>query len=229
MQSEDLLRFSPILAAIIPELAPTLGFDQRSCHHTYDVFTHIAHVTASVPPLLPLRWAALLHDIGKPATCTLDEHGQGHFYGHAEKSAALADAILHRLKAPTALREDVQFLIAKHMTPLSADPKLLRRRLSQYGESRLTMLLQLQQADFCAKGVTGDTADFLSIRQQLDAILAENACLTLKDLAIKGHDLMALGYSGPAIGQALQKLLDLVLDEQVENQKEALLAALLKQ
>ena len=226
--AEDLITFSPILAQVIPELQPAIGFDQRSHHHAYDIFTHTAHVTEGVPADLTLRWAALLHDIGKVSTFTLDGHGQGHFYGHAEKSAEMANAILLRLKAPTALREDVKFLIEKHMTPLTPDKKLLRRRLSQYGENRLRMLLRLQKADFCAKGVTGDTADFAAVEGVLEEIFSENACLSIKDLAVNGHDLMRLGFTGPAIGQALQFLLDGVLDDRLPNEKTALINALKK-
>ena len=227
--ARDLLRFAPILAAALPELAATIGFDQRNFHHVYDVFTHTAHVVEGVPPDLTLRWAALLHDIGKVPTFTLDEQGQGHFLGHAKAGAELANTLLLRLKAPTALREDVVFLIEKHMTPPEADPKLLRRRLSQYGEKRLRMLLQLQKADFCAKGVTGDTPPFDRVDAILSDILAENACLSIKDLAVNGHDLMALGYTGPAIGQALQFLLDAVLDDRLPNEKNALIHALNEQ
>lgn len=227
--ARDLLRFAPILAAALPELAATIGFDQRNFHHVYDVFTHTAHVVEGVPPDLTLRWAALLHDIGKVPTFTLDEQGQGHFLGHAKAGAELANTLLLRLKAPTALREDVVFLIEKHMTPLEADPKLLRRRLSQYGEKRLRMLLQLQKADFCAKGVTGDTPPFDRVDAILFEILAENTCLSIKDLAVNGHDLMALGYTGPAIGQALQFLLDAVLDDRLPNEKNALIHALNEQ
>ena len=226
--AEDLITFAPILAQVIPELQPAIGFDQRSHHHAYDIFTHTAHVTEGVPADLTLRWAALLHDIGKVSTFTLDGHGQGHFYGHAEKSAEMANAILLRLKAPTALREDVKFLIEKHMTPLTPDKKLLRRRLSQYGENRLRMLLRLQKADFCAKGVTGDTADFAAVEGVLEEIFSENACLSIKDLAVNGHDLMRLGFTGPAIGQALQFLLDGVLDDRLPNEKTALINALKK-
>ena len=225
-QTGDLLRFAPILAAAIPELGPTIGFDQRNRHHTYDIFTHTAHVLEAVPGTLTLRWAALLHDIGKPRTFSLDENGQGHFYGHAQQSAEMADAILRRLKAPTELRQDTVFLIEKHMTPLPPDRKLLRRRLSQYGLPRLQMLLQLQQADFCAKGVAADAGDFAAVTALLQEILAENACVSLKDLAVNGRDLLALGYTGPAIGQALQFLLDAVLDDRLPNEKQALLDAL---
>ena len=227
--AEDLITFAPILAQVIPELQPAIGFDQRSHHHAYDIFTHTAHVTEGLPADLTLRWAALLHDIGKVSTFTLDGHGQGHFYGHAEKSAEMANAILLRLKAPTALREDAKFLIEKHMTPLTPDKKLLRRRLSQYGENRLRMLLRLQKADFCAKGVTGDTADFAAVEGVLEEIFSEKACLSIKDLAVNGHDLMTLGYTGPAIGQALQFLLDGVLDDRLPNEKTALINALKKQ
>ena len=226
--AEDLITFAPILAQVIPELQPAIGFDQRSHHHAYDIFTHTAHVTEGLPADLTLRWAALLHDIGKVSTFTLDGHGQGHFYGHAEKSAEMANAILLRLKAPTALREDAKFLIEKHMTPLTPDKKLLRRRLSQYGENRLRMLLRLQKADFCAKGVTGDTADFAAVEGVLEEIFSEKACLSIKDLAVNGHDLMTLGYTGPAIGQALQFLLDGVLDDRLPNEKTALINALKK-
>ena len=227
--AEDLITFASILAQVIPELQPAIGFDQRNRHHTYDVYTHTAHVTASVPPLLPLRWAALLHDVGKVPTFAVDEAGSGHFLGHAGVGAQMANDILLRMKASTALREDVVFLIEKHMTPLVADKKLLRRRLSQYGEGRLRMLLQLQKADFCAKGVTGDTADFAAIESVLEEILSENACLSIKDLAVNGHDLMALGYAGPAIGQTLQFLLEQVLDDRLPNEKEALVNALKQQ
>ena len=203
-----------------------IGFLQHTPHHAYDVFTHTAHVVAGTAANLTLRWAALLHDVGKVPTFTLDENGRGHFLGHAQVSAQMADQILHRLKAPNALREDVVFLIEKHMIPLVADKKLLRRRLSQYGQPRLEMQLQLQKADFCAKGVWETSVDIDAIEAILQEIYEENACLTIKDLALNGHDLMQLGYQGPAIGQALQKLLDLVLDEQVTNTKTALLHAL---
>ena len=226
-QERQLTEFAPILAQAIPELAPTIGFDQKNRHHIYDVYTHTAYVTAAVPETLALRWAALLHDIGKPATFTVDEALEGHFYGHAAESAAIADTVLRRLKAPTALRERVVLLISQHMTKLEPDKRLLRRRLSKLGEETLLQLLCLQEADMCSKG-TGRPAEadqFVCLRQLLSEIQAENACLSLKDLALNGHDLMALGLSGPAIGQTLTYLLEQVLDEKLPNEKEALLAA----
>ena len=212
----DLARFAPVVTAAIPEMEACVGFDQRNPHHIYDVYGHIIRVVEQVPRNLPLRWAALLHDVGKPATFTLDETGTGHFYGHAQTSGQLADQILRRLKAPTALREQVVFLVERHMTPLEPDRKLLRRRLSQYGAENVRLLLALQQADGC---------DNAAVEPLLAEILAEESCLKIKDLAINGHDLMEMGFTGKAIGQCLQVLLDQVLDEQIPNEKTALLQA----
>ena len=222
---EDILRFKSILGQVIPELLPTMGFEQHSTHHLYDVFTHTACVTAAVPAELSLRWAALLHDIGKVTAFTMDEQGQGHFYGHAEVSAQMADSILARLKAPNAMREEVVFLITHHMTPLLPERKSLRRRLSKWGASRLSKLLLLQQADFGGKGVASEPHAFEEIQAMIAEIVEADECLTLKDLKINGHDLMDLGLQGPAIGDCLHQLLMQVLDEAIPNEKAALLKA----
>ena len=225
-KAEDITRFAPILAAVIPELAPMIGFDQRSPHHAYDLITHTAHVVEGVPPTLPLRWAALLHDTGKVKTFTLDATGRGHFYGHAKDSAAIADDILRRLKAPTALREEVVPLIGRHMTRLQPDRKLLRRQVSKYGFPMVEAQLALQQADMGSKGTVEDdgSAVFAEVRQLLADLKAEDACLSLKDLTVNGNDLMALGFQGRAIGACLNRLLELVVEERLPNKKEALLA-----
>lgn len=224
----DLLRWTSIITQVIPELSPTVGFDQHSPHHAYDLYTHIAHVTAATPPDLALRWAALLHDIGKPATFTLDENLRGHFYGHAKAGAATADEILHRLKAPTALREQVVRLIELHMNRPEPDRKLLRRWLSRLGGDTLERLLALQEADMGSKGTgkSQNNDNFAEIRHIVREIQAEHACLSLKDLAVKGSDLITLGFApGKNLGRCLQNLLDRVLDEQLPNDHTALLAA----
>ena len=225
VNASDLQRFAPILAQVIPELGPMIGFDQRSPHHAYDLFTHTAHVTAGVPGDLTLRWAALLHDIGKIPTFTQDETGRGHFYGHAGKSAEMADEVLRRLKAPTALREQVVTLIGKHMTRLEPEKKTLRRQLSRLGWETIHGLLLLQEADMGSKG-TGNVQEmeqFGEIRQLLEELRAEDTCLTLKDLKINGNDLMVLGFQGKAIGQCLNELLSQVLDEKLANTRQELL------
>ncbi len=225
--AQDLCIFAPILAQILPELGETMGFAQHSMHHAYDVFTHTAHVTEAVAPALPLRWAALLHDIGKPATFTMDDAGQGHFYGHADKSAELSDTILRRLKAPNALREQVVQLVKLHMTTFPPEEKSVRRWLGRLGQQTMDGLLQLQQADMGSKG-TGKPEEnnhFSEIRRLMEKVLAEKACVSMKDLAINGHDLMALGYEGPAIGRTLNALLEQVIDGTLPNEKEPLLTA----
>ena len=225
-KAEDITRFAPILAAVIPELKPMIGFDQHSPHHAYDLITHTAHVVEGVPGVLPLRWAALLHDTGKVTTFTLDATGRGHFYGHARESAAIADSILRRLKAPTALRETVVTLIGKHMTRLQPERKLLRRQVSRFGFPMVESMLALQEADMGSKGAGEDegSAVFAEVRQLLAALKAEDACLHLKDLAVNGNDLMALGFQGKEIGACLGALLEQVIEERLPNEKEALLA-----
>ena len=222
-----LIAFAPLIAQVIPELESAIGFDQHSPHHAFDIYTHICHVVEAAPKTLPLRWAALLHDVGKAATYAPDETGRGHFYGHAKVGAQMAEDILLRLKAPSALRGQVVDLIARHMTLLEPDKKLLRRRLSQYGVEGVQNLLALQRADFGSKGVHGDDPDpgFQETQRILQELLQEDACLSLKDLAVDGKDLLALGYpAGKALGECLNHLLGLVLEEKLPNEKNALTA-----
>ena len=227
LTAEDLRTYRVILAQVIPELAPTIGFDQHSKHHAYDLYTHIAHVTAAVPPQLALRWAALLHDVGKIATFSLDEDGNGHFYGHAKASSQMAEEILRRLKAPNALRQEVVQLIEQHMTRIEPEEKTVHRWLSRLGEERMESLILLQEADMGSKGTgkSEESAQFPQLRALIQQIRADNACLSLRDLAVDGRDMLALGLSGPDIGRTLEQLLELVLEGQVPNETEALLHA----
>lgn len=224
--AEDLMCYAPIITQVIPELAPAVDFQQNSPHHAYDVYQHTAYVVEAVPGDLDLRFAALLHDVGKPQCYTRDENGRGHFYGHAETGAAIADRVLLRLKAPTQLRQQVVTLIENHMIDLSPDKKLLKKRLARFGEEMLYKIITLQEADFCSKGVEEDPAIFAQIRTVLKEILEEANCLSIKDLAIGGNDLAELGVApGPKMGEILETLLEMVLDETLENEKNALLQA----
>ena len=227
-EAEDLLRFAPVITQVIPELKPQLGYDQRNHHHIHDLFTHTALVTAAMPQNLPLRWAALLHDTGKPATRTEDEMGEAHYHGHAQVSAAMAQEVLLRLKAPTALREQVVALIDRHMIWFEVSKKVIRRWISRLGFEMFGDLITLQRSDSMATGTASEAekAHFNEIEALIREIEAEKSCLTLKDLALNGHDLMALGYQGKAIGEALNRLLSRVLEEELPNEKAALIAAL---
>ncbi len=223
--AEDLHIFRDILTQALPPLAPCVDFQQHTPHHRYDVYTHTAKVVEAMPAEPVLRWAALLHDCGKPDCFFLDENGKGHFHGHASVSAEKADALLHSLKAPTALRERVVFLISHHMTELTPDRKLLRRRLGKYGVDAAFQLLTLQEADFGGKGTNEVTDTFTQIRRLLDQILAEDACLTVQDLFLDGHDLLKLGFpAGKMLGNCLSYLLEQVQDEKISNNRDALLA-----
>lgn len=224
--AEDLKRFAPILAAVIPELKPMIGFDQRSPHHGYDIYTHTAHVVAGTPADLTLRWAALLHDVGKVPTFSVDETGRGHFYNHAVKGAEMADTILRRLKAPNALREQVVLLIEKHMAQLQPEKKSLRRQIGQLGQETVYQILSLQQADNSNKGTakSEENEKYIQILEILEEIKSEDGCLSLKDLTVNGHDLMKIGFSGRTIGLMLNWLLDQVIEETLPNERSVLLA-----
>ena len=225
--AEDLCRYAPIITAVIPELASQVGFDQRNPHHAYDLFTHTAHVTANTPAELSLRWAGLLHDVGKVPSFFTDEAGRGHFYGHAKPGAEIANEVLLRLKAPTALREEVVQLCQLHMTLIVPEKKVVRRWLNKLGPALLEKLLTFQAADMSGKGIIeGDELEqFPKLRAIIQEILAENACFSLKDLAVNGHDLIALGFAGKQIGQCLQYLLEQVMEEVLPNEQGALLDA----
>lgn len=176
---DDLICLAPELACAIPELAPMIGFDQHSPHHAYDLYTHTAYVTAAVPGEPVLRWAALLHDIGKVPTFTQDKNGRGHFYGHAQAGAEMADTVLRRMKAPEALRQQVVTLIGLHMTRLEPDKQTLQHYIDQLGWDTVQNLLQLQQADMSSKGVGNrpELAQFSVVRRLLEEISSKEETL----------------------------------------------------
>ena len=223
-----LLAYPDILGVVIPELTPMVGFEQHNVHHCYDVYTHTAVAVDHVPPELKLRLAMLFHDIGKPATFSMGEDGQGHFYGHPKVSAALAEQILVRLRAPKRLREAVVRLVRVHDWPLSTEPRLIRRRLQQLGEKGFFDLLRVQKGDttacFLSDCTRGD--DRNEVEDAAKAILAAKPCLTVRDLAVSGRDIMALGYCGPGVGAALRGLLERVIAGEIPNEKTALLQSL---
>ncbi len=224
--AQDMIRFAPIITQVIPELAPAVGFDQHNPHHEHDIYTHTAHVVGAAPQDLTLRLAALLHDVGKVNTFTLDSNGIGHFYGHARVGAETANEVLLRLKAPTAVRERVVLLIAQHMTLLEPDKRVLLRWLNKYDAETIRQLLALQRADFGSKPTDYTAEDPFAYTEQLLKQICEESCLSTKDLAINGDDLLALGAAeGPHIGHCLEFLLELVQGELINNEKEELLTA----
>ena len=213
-----------------PEILPMVGFDQRNIHHCRDVWTHSTAALDRTPPIPELRCAALLHDVGKPSTFTLDNQGVGHFYGHAKASVALADAMLRRLKFPGAFRERTVRLVQWHDRDIPRTDRGVRRALRALGEEELRLLLALKRADNLAQAPAywGRQEEIRKGEEILDRLLAEDACFSLKQLAVKGGDLLALGLSGPGLGAALDELLNRVVDGELPNEREVLLKYLQK-
>lgn len=223
----DVLRdFADVIAVPLPEIAPQFGFKQHNPYHDKDVWNHTIAVAANIQQEAALRWAALLHDVGKPYCFTLGENGVGHFYGHADKSTALTEAILARLRFDNANKDRIVKLVRYHDMPITADRKLMKRFLSKHGEEGAKQIIELHRADTLGQSAICQQrlAIFKEASQLIEEILREENCFSINDLAVNGHDMMALGYHGPAIGQTLRECLEAVLDEQVPNERSALLA-----
>ncbi|MDE7042316.1 MAG: HD domain-containing protein, partial [Oscillospiraceae bacterium] len=204
---------------------PCVGFDQHSVYHCYDVWEHTARAVAAVKPLPVLRYAMLFHDLGKPETFSMDEEGRGHFYGHWRRSVPLARAAMERLRMDNRSRETILTLVERHDCELPLGEKSARRNLARYGEETLRLLLEVKRADNLAQAAAYQDRQAL-IRQWeelLELVLAGGACFSLKQLAVKGGDLTALGLQGPAVGRMLAELLELVIDEKLPNERGILL------
>lgn len=223
-----LLDFPEVTVQIIPELAPALGFDQKNPHHLYDVYTHSVKALEQVPPRPVLRLAALLHDVGKTGAFSQDSEGIGHFYGHAKVSAALADQIVARLRLDHAARERTVALIARHDLPVEPSEQWAGRWLSRLGEEFFFDLLALKRGDALACAPDGgEGLDRLERSEAAArALLSRRPCLTLRDLAVNGRDALAAGLAGPAIGRALNLLLEQVAEGELPNDRAVLLRAL---
>lgn len=217
--------FSDVIAIPIPEILPMFHFEQRNPHHDKDVWDHTIAVIESITPEPVLRWAALLHDIGKPSCFSLAEEGIGHFFGHSDQSTSMAESILSRLRFDNASKEQIVRLVRYHDMPITADRKPIKRLLSKHGEDATRQLIKLHKADTLGQSAIcrHRIAIFEEVSQMINEILQEESCFTLKDLAANGHDMMTLGFQGPTIGRVLQECLDAVLDEQIPNEHEALM------
>ncbi len=224
-----LLEWPRAAVQILPELGPAVGFDQRSPYHRFDVYTHCVKTMELVPNRPELRLAALLHDVGKPSAFTQDSQGTGHFPDHARLGADLAREACLRLRLSNSQREWVTTLVARHGMALPAEERVVRRWLSRLGPELFFDLLALDRADSLARGLPADAgaeAHFLRMDRLAREILARADCLSLRDLAVDGRDALAAGLRGPAIGQALNLLLEEVVEGRLPNRREVLLSAL---
>ena len=220
-----LLAYPDVLGVPLPEILPCVGFDQHSRYHCWDVWEHTARAVAAAPPSPILRWALLLHDLGKPETFQTDEEGRGHFYGHWRRSAALAGDILGRLRFDNRSRDTILTLVERHDCQLPLSERSVRRSLNRYGEETLRLLLTVKRADNMAQAEDYRDRQIL-LRQWEDllgVVLQEGACFSVRQLAVKGGDLMGLGLRGPAVGRGLEALLDQVIEDRLPNDREILL------
>ena len=215
-----------ILGVVIPEILPMKGFLQHNPHHSYDVWEHTVRVVLNTPPKRSIRLAALFHDSGKPDSFVMDAQGVGHFYGHQKISRDIAHNVLVRLKSDTRTREQVETLVLWHDINFEPSEKIIRRRLNQFGELMFRDLLALKRADTLAQSEKSlyRLEEQAHIQELLEKILAESACFSMKDLALDGKDLMAIGVSpGREIGKILQAALSAVIDGELANERSTLL------
>ena len=220
-----LMAYSDIIIAALPELIPMVGCEQQNPHHLYTVWEHSARAVGQVPAEPGLRWAMLLHDCGKPACKTVDENGVGHFYGHPQVSREIAEQLTRRLRFSGEQTERILLLVEQHDRPLGDSDKLVRRRLVQIGEARFRDLLAIKKGDAVGQGTHPDNvAELFETERRLNHVLAQDACLSLRQLAVDGNDMTALGLHGPAVGEMLHALLDAVVDGALDNTRSALLA-----
>ena len=224
-----LLEYREVVFTVLPWLRALDGFDQQTPWHCYDIWEHSCAAVEAVPPSPALRWAALLHDSGKPA-CFFMRDGSGHFHGHPQVSERIARDICNQLKFSRRMKERVLTLVANHELRLLEDsvkPARLRRLLGKFGEEVLLDLLELMRADACAQAPEKRAfrlENYAPTRQAVLALVEQNSCVTRKQLAVNGSDLIPLGLQGARLGQVLDDLLEHVLEGRLPNEREALLA-----
>ena len=225
-----ILRAYPdVLTVIIPEIGPMVGYDQRNHHHHFDLWEHTVQAVENMPAEPDLRLTMLLHDTGKPAVCTVDDRGEAHYRGHQAASAVIAERVTDDLRCDRKTRDRVIRLVRYHDIPLRTDSgavnldrSFLLRRLNRFGEEDFRALILIHRADRIATGHSPREREDRRMAERiaaLDALLAEKPCFTLKDLAVNGNDLQAMGLKGPAVGDALKQLLEAVMDGKISNEK----------
>lgn len=224
---ETVLREYPdVLAVIIPEISACVGFEQHTKYHDRDVYEHTIGAVAAIEPKPHLRFAMLLHDLAKPDFFTFTD-GTGHFKGHAKGSVVIAERVMRELKTDSASAERVCALVKYHDMTIENRVPLLKRYLNRFGAELLLELIQVHIADDTAKApeFRDRIREYQKAAETVHEIIKEEQCFQIRDLVINGNDLLALGLTGKAVGDTLRHLLDGVIDEKYENQKETLLEA----
>ncbi|MHB8129911.1 MAG: CCA tRNA nucleotidyltransferase [Mobilitalea sp.] len=232
-----------ITGVVLPEFDAMMTTQQKNIHHIYSVGEHTIHAVEAVAGApeeklfglrerVILKWTMLLHDIEKPNTLTIGKDDQNHFYGHQEKGAITAMNILKRLKFDNDTLYDVVHLIRWHDYRFVLTPAGMRKAASKVGKEYMELLFEVNRADTSAKNPehTGEKFERLEAARQLyRGIEARGECVSLKELSINGKDLIAAGFKpSRELGEVLNRLLALVIEEPKLNQKEILLTRALK-
>lgn len=228
-----LLEYPDIIAEIIPEIAPCIGFPQYTKWHCYDVYRHMVEVCCGVEPVFPLRLAALLHDIGKPCS-EVYKDGRQHFYGHQEPSARIASNVCERLRIDSNTSATIVNLVRHHdeMTYPVTEKGVRRMAARLGGREAFDGWYTIRLADILAHDESAWHSESRGI-ECCDAIKAvyddmdeKGLTLNVRELDIDGNDLIGIGYNeGPEIGQELKHLLNAVIDGDIANEYDELFHA----
>lgn len=221
-----LLNFTDIIKVFIPEISPCIGFDQRNIHHIYNVWEHSVRAAEATAPDPILRLTMLFHDIEKPSCFFIGEDHQGHFYGHAKKSAETAEKILRRLRYDNKTIKEVTELIELHDVEIVPEKKPVLRRMGKMGKESFQKLISVKYADNAAQSpiVFSRRNEFKKIEEIAAQAQRESSCFNLKSLSVNGKDLIDAGFpEGKEIGKILLYLLESVIDGKCINEKNELL------
>ena len=222
-----------ITAVVLPEFDHLMEQPQNNPHHCFSVGEHTLHAMQAVRPDKCLRLAMLLHDVAKPLCLTTDAEGIDHFHGHAQKGERMAAQILKRLRYDNHTTELVSRLVKWHDVAIAPEKKAVRRAASRMGKELFPLILEVKAADLAAQSdyQRAEKQEWLEqLRSLYEEIEREGDCLTIKDLAVNGRDLIQAGITpGPQLGLALQQLLEIVLEDPEKNTREYLLSSLPKE
>ncbi len=217
-----------ITKVILPEWDAMAGVEQNTPHHRYDVAEHTIRAMKYVKRDKILRLTMLFHDMGKPSTKTTDENGRDHFKGHALVSEEIARKVLRRLKFDNETVKKVTRLVCYHDYRMEATPRNVRRAMNRIGVELFPYYLAVRMADAKAQSPyrrREKIENIVAIRKLYQEALLEENCVTLRQLAVGGRDLMDLGMTpGREIGSMLSELLEYVIDDPKRNEKEILCA-----
>ncbi len=216
-----------LTAVFFPEFDEAMKTPQHHPHHCYSVGEHILHSLTYAGPERVLRLTMLFHDIGKPRTRQRDQEGIDHFHGHSAAGEKMAKQIMKRLRMDNDTIGKVCVLVKYHDLRPEPTKRAVKRAVVKVGPELFDLFLQVQQADLLAQGsyLRKEKQENLDrVKQIYEEILAEGDCLTLKELALTGSDLKEAGMKpGKAMGAVLRGLLEHVLENPEDNQKEVLL------